>query len=148
MECYLFGRQERFLYGGGSGNAPSSIGAYVAKIDPERTSNRSGTPSVDTTPTGEWNYPGTMAILNDGYLYAIYSYRLSKLDPSTGQVITTLRLPTGAGAPQDTAFNGFSATHDGTIVAKSFYRQAGCTEQGPQALTACPTPRTCPTRSW
>jgi hypothetical protein len=133
-----------FLYGGGSGNAPSSIGAYVAKIDPENLEPIWYTQLIDTTPTGEWNYPGTMAILNDGYLYAIYGYRLSKLDPSTGQVITTLRLPTGAGAPQDTAFNGFSATHDGTIVAKSFYRQAGCTEQGPQALTACPDPSDVP----
>jgi len=133
-----------FLYGGGSGNDPSSIGAYVAKIDPKSLDPIWSTQLIDTTPTGEWNYPGAMAILDDGHLYAIYGYRLPKLDPSTGKVIATLVLPTGAGAPQDTAFNGFNATSDGTIVAKSFYRQAGCMVQGPNALTECPDPSDVP----
>lgn len=128
-----------FLYGGGSGNDfPSSIGAYVAKIDPQTLEPIWYNQLIDTAQNGEWDYPGALAILDDGFLYVIYGYRLSKLDPSTGDVIATLVLPTGDGAPEDTAFNGFSATSDGTIVAKSFYRQAGCTAQGSDALKKCP----------
>ena len=58
-----------------------------------------------------------------------------EIDPSTGNVIATLTLPTGQAAPADTTYNGFSATRDGTLfVAKAFYREAGCPVQGPNAL--------------
>ena len=40
--------------------------------------------------------------------------------------------------PENTSYNGFNATSDGTIVMKSVYRQAGCTIQGPDALLNCP----------
>jgi len=132
-----------FLYGGGSGDDPTSIGAYVARINPRTLESIWYDQLTDTAKTGEWDYPGTMAIQNDGFLYVIYGYRLSKLDAS-GKVVVTLVLPTGDGAPADTAYNGFSATNDGTIVAKSFYRQAGCTVQGPNALSQCPDPSDVP----
>ncbi|HUO05432.1 MAG TPA: hypothetical protein VMU16_09570 [Candidatus Binataceae bacterium] len=132
-----------FLDGGGSGGAASSIGAYVAKINP-KTLNPIWYDQLDyAVQTGEWDYPGTMAIMKDGFIYVIYGYRLSKIDPS-GKVIATLILPTGGAAPADTAYNGFSAASDGTIVAKSFYRQAGCTIQGPNALSECPDPSDVP----
>ncbi len=59
-------------------------------------------------------------------------------------MLATLTLPTGDAAPADTTYNGFSATSDGTIVAKAFYRQAGCTIQGPNALAECPDPSDVP----
>jgi hypothetical protein len=133
-----------FLYGGGSGDDPSSIGAYVAKIDPQTLEPIWHKQLIDTAQNGEWDYPGTLAILDDGFLYVIYGYRLSKLNPSNGHVIATLVLPTGDAAPEDTTYNGFSATRDGTIVAKSFYRQAGCTVQGPSALGQCQDPSDVP----
>ncbi len=135
---------EVFLYGGSSGDDGSSIGAYVAEIDPNTLGSIWFTQLFDAVQNGEWNYPGTEAILDDGDLYVIYGYHLSKIDPATGNVLATLVLPTGDGAPADTSFNGFSATSDGTIVAKSFYRQAGCTVQGPNALAKCPDPSDVP----
>jgi hypothetical protein len=47
-------------------------------------------------------------------------------------------LPTGQAAPRDTAYNGYDALSDGTIVAKTVFRQAGCEEQGFSAFLDCP----------
>lgn len=135
---------QAFLYGGGSGNEAGSIGAYVARIDPNTLQPIWSDQLINTAENGEWDYPGTNAILNNGNLYVIYGYRLSKIDPSTGEVLATLSLPTGAAAPADTAYNGFNAMNDGTLVAKAFYRQAGCTVQGPDALSKCPDPSDVP----
>jgi len=133
-----------FLYGGGSGNDPSSIGAYVARINPDTLKPIWYRQLINTADNGEWDYPGAQALLDNGKLYVIYGYRLSKIDPSTGDVLATLALPTGEAAPADTTYNGFNATSDGTIVAKAFYRQAGCTIQGPNALAECPDPSDVP----
>lgn len=138
-----------YIYGGGYGDVPGSIGAYVAQINPTtlQTIWYNQLINVDNplSPNyGEWDYPGSLGILNDGYLYVSYGYRLAKLDPATGSVISTLVLPTGGGLPENTSFNGFNATSDGTIVMKSVYRQAGCTLQGPDALLDCPNPADVP----
>jgi hypothetical protein len=132
------------LYGGGSGDDPSTIGPFVARIDPRSLKPLWYDQLTRAVETGEWDYPGTQALLNNGYLYVIYGYRLSKINPLTGRVMATLVLPTGDAAPADTTYNGFSATTDGTIVAKAFYRQAGCTVQGPNALAECPDPSDVP----
>ena len=36
---------------------------------------------INTVETNEWNYPGVLSALKDGFLYLIYGYRLAKLDP-------------------------------------------------------------------
>ena len=136
--------EQVFLYGGGSGDDTSSIGAYAARIDPNTLQPIWYDQLINTSDNGEWDYPGAQAILDNGKLYVIYGYHLSKIDPSTGDVLATLTLPTGDAAPADTTYNGFSATSDGTIVAKAFYRQAGCTIQGPNALAECPDPSDVP----
>jgi len=138
------GPGQMFLYGGGSGNDSPSIGAYVARIDPVTLQPIWYNQLIDTADNGEWDYPGAQALLDDGKLYVIYGYRLSKIDPFTGKVLATLALPTGDAAPADTTYNGFDAASDGTIVAKAFYRQAGCTVQGPNALAECPDPSDVP----
>lgn len=133
-----------FIYGGGYGDVPFSIGAYVARVNPETLEHIWYTQLIDTQHNGEWDYPGSLGILEDGYLYVSYGYRLAKIDPDTGKVISTLVLPTGGGLPENTSFNGFNATSDGTIVMKSVYREAGCTIQGPDALLDCPDPTNVP----
>jgi hypothetical protein len=138
-----------YIYGGGYGDVAGSIGAYVARVNPTTLQsiwyNQLINIANPLSPNyGEWDYPGSLGILEDGYLYVSYGYRLAKLDPATGNVITTLPLPTGQGLPQNTSFNGFNATADGTIVMKSVYRQAGCDIQGPDALLHCPDPTDVP----
>lgn len=133
-----------FIYGGGYGDEPGSIGAFVAKVDPHSLEPIWYNQLINTSLNGEWDYPGSMGILRDGFLYVIYGYRLSKIDPSTGITIKTLELPTGGGAKENTAYNGFDATADGILVMKSVYRQSGCSIQGPDALLDCPDPTDVP----
>ncbi len=133
-----------YIYGGGYGDDLFSIGAYVAQVNPDTLEHIWHTQLIDTKHNGEWDYPGSLGILEDGYLYVSYGYRLAKLDPATGHIISILVLPTGEGAPENTSFNGFNATADGTIVMKSVYRQAGCLIQGPDALLECPNPTDVP----
>lgn len=133
-----------FIYGGGYGDIPGSIGAFVAKVNPHTLEPIWYNQLINTFVNGEWDYPGSMAILRDGKIYVIYGYRLSKLNPETGEVIKTLKLPTGEGRKENTSFNGFNATPDGILIMKSVYRQAGCTIQGPDALLDCPDPTDVP----
>lgn len=135
---------EIFIYGGGYGDEPGSIGAFVAKVHPHTLKPIWYNQLINTAQNGEWDYPGSMSILGDGLLYVIYGYRLSKIDPATGTTIKTLKLPTGQGSKKNTAYNGFNATADGTLIMKSVYRQAGCTIQGPDALLDCPDPTNVP----
>lgn len=127
-----------FLYGGGAGNEASSTGAWVAKVDAATLQPVWSRQLINTQQTGEWDYPGASAILEDGMLYVIYGYHLAKVDPQNGDVVATLTLPTGDAAPANTTYNGFSATAAGVIVAKPIFRQPGCTEQGGNALVQCP----------
>lgn len=132
-----------FIYGGGYGDVSGSIGAFVAKVNPDTLEPIWYNQLINTSINGEWDYPGSMGILQDGFLYVSYGYRLAKLD-RTGAVIDTLVLPTGDAEPENTSFNGFNATSDGIIVMKSVYRQAGCSIQGPDALLNCPDPSDVP----
>lgn len=133
-----------FIYGGGYGDVVDSFGAFVAKIDPNTLEPIWYNQLIDTRSNGEWDYPGSMGILQDGFIYVSYGYRLAKLDPTSGKVIATLVLPTGGAEAENTSFNGFNATSDGFIIMKSVYRQAGCTIQGPDALLSCPDPSDVP----
>lgn len=132
-----------FIYGGGYGDVTGSVGSFVAKVDPATLGPAWYNQLINTSINGEWDYPGSMGILQDGFIYVSYGYRLAKLSKN-GTIIDTLILPTGDAEPQNTSFNGFNATSDGIIVMKSVYRQAGCSIQGPDALLSCPDPSDVP----
>ena len=132
-----------FVYGGGYGDVPGGTGAFVAKVDPVSLEPVWMTKLIDTVETDEWNYPGVLSALRDGYLYQIYGYRLAKIDAGDGTVVGTLELPTLA-APRDTSYNGLDAFPDGTLVAKTVYREAGCEEQGFSAFLNCTDPNNVP----
>jgi len=134
---------QAFIYGGGYGDVAGSIGAFVAKVNPNTLEPIWYNQLINTSVNGEWDYPGSMGILQDGFIYVSYGYRLAKLD-RTGAVMSTLVLPTGGAEPLNTSFNGFNATSDGIIVMKSVYREAGCSFQGPDALLNCPDPSDVP----
>lgn len=132
-----------YIYGGGYGDEIGSIGAFVARVNPDTLEPIWYRQLIDTRNNGEWDYPGSMGILQNGFIYVSYGYRLAKLD-SYGRIIDKLVLPTGDALPSNTSYNGFNATSDGIIVMKSVYRQAGCTLQGPDALLNCPDPTDVP----
>lgn len=127
-----------FVYGGGYGDVKGGTGAFVAKVNPVSLKTIWYNKLIDTVVTNEWDYPGVLSILRDGYLYVIYGYRLAKLNPTDGSLIgKPLELPTLA-AQRDTSYNGLDALPDGTLIAKTVYREAGCEEQGFSAFLGCP----------
>ncbi|MFL6246754.1 MAG: hypothetical protein ACJ74H_12060 [Thermoanaerobaculia bacterium] len=137
------GPDQVFVYGGGYGDVEGGTGAFVAKVDPASLEPVWHTQLIDTNQTGEWNYPGVLSALRDGFLYQIYGYRLAKLDPRDGSVVKTVLLPTLA-AQRDTSYNGLDALSDGTLIAKTVYREAGCEEQGFSAFVSCTDPANVP----
>jgi hypothetical protein len=131
-----------FIYGGAYGDE-GGTGSFVARVDPQTLQTVWFNQLINIVGTNEWNYPGVLSTLKDGLLYLIYGYRLAKLDPRDGQVLDQIELPTLA-ALDDTSYNGLSGLPDGTLVAKSVYRQAGCQEQGFLAFLDCPDPTDVP----
>ena len=76
-----------FIQGGSYGDVEGSIGPFVAKVDPQTLEPVWYTQLVNTVETGEWDYPGAMAIMNDGYIYVVSGYRIFKVDPADGNVV-------------------------------------------------------------
>lgn len=58
-----------YIYGGGYGNVLGSIGAYVAQVNPITLTPIWYNQLINTSINGEWDYPGSLGILDDGYLY-------------------------------------------------------------------------------
>jgi len=132
-----------FIQGGSYGDVPGSIGPFVAKFDPQTLAPIWYTQLRNTVDAEEWDYPGAMAIENDGFIYVVSGYRIYKVDPKDGSVVDTLVLPTlvhmrnnypNLPATYDTnltddsintSYNGINALPDGTIVLKSLYRVDG-----------------------
>ncbi|NBS16163.1 MAG: hypothetical protein EBS79_04500 [Gammaproteobacteria bacterium] len=151
-----------FIQGGSYGDIPGSIGPFVAKVDPQTLKPLWFTQLQNTVETGDWDYPGAMAIEMDGFIYVVSGYKLYKVAPRDGKVLSTLDLPTMVymrtnypATPatyattltddsQNTSYNGLNALPDGTIVVKSLYRVAGCTLNGPSALLNCPDAKNVP----
>ncbi len=153
---------DAFIQGGSYGDVNGSIGPFVAKVDPKTLKPVWYRQLANTLQTGEWDYPGAMAIENNGFIYVVSGYRIFKVNPVNGTVVKTLKLPThvymrknypdtpptyDTTLTQDavnTSYNGINALPDGTIVVKSLYRVAGCTLNGPSALLECPDARNVP----
>jgi hypothetical protein len=138
------GPDELFIYGGGYGDNPVASGSFVARVEPGTFDQVWRRVLINTNATGEWDYSGVLNVLADGSLVVIYDYHIAKLDPATGDVLAQATLPTGASAPRDTSYNGYDALPDGTIIAKTVYREKGCTEQGFSAFLDCPHPTDVP----
>ncbi len=155
--------EDAFIQGGSYGNFPGSIGPFVAKVNPRTLRPIWFNQLRNTKEEMEWDYPGAMAIMNNGYIYVVSGYRIYKLDPADGSVVDTLVLPTSVymrnnypdtpptydSTPTEyaanTSYNGINAVQDGTIVVKSLYRAADCTDlDGSSALLDCPDSRNVP----
>ena len=109
---------ELFVYGG----YPGVDGAYVAKLDADSLVEQWR--STVRIPAGQWSFIGAMGVLADGFVYSIQSNQLQKVDGDSGvaQVLALPQIdaPAGTGA----AYNGFVASPDGLIFAKSMERGA------------------------
>lgn len=90
-----------------------------------------------------WNYPGAVAALGDGFIYAVVGSRLLKLEPASGEEVGALDLPSPQ-APRDVAYNGFVALSDGRLLMKSIHRTPGCDVDGFAAFLRCGPSRRAP----
>ena len=135
-------RDSLFVFGGAYGDE-GGTGSFVARVNPQTLQTVWFQQLINTLETDEWNYPGVLSTLQDGFLYQIHGYRLAKLDPRDGRVLGQIELHTLA-AQRDTSYNGLDGWPDGTLVAKSVYRQAGCEQQGFDAFLNCPDPADVP----
>jgi len=141
-----------FVYGGGYGDQ-GGMGAYIAKLDAKTLQQVWFKQLQSPDPAVDWIYPGVVGILKDGLLYLTSATQLLKVDPTDGSY-STLTLPTNETndwPPADTAYNGFVALPDGTIITKTVYREQGCPAQGfsaflklPQFGTLCQHPKDVP----
>ena len=138
------GPNNLFIYGGGYGDNPTASGSFVASVEPGTLTERWRTVLINTKATDEWDYPGVLNVMKDGSLIVIYGYHIARLNPTTGEIEASNVLPTGESAPRDTAYNGYDALPDGTIIAKTVNRQKGCSEQGFSAFLNCPNPSDVP----
>lgn len=123
-------------------------GPFVASLNPVNLTRRWQISlwDINIDVSGQWDYPGVMGTLSNGFLYAASGFQLFKLNPATVVVVAKLDLLTTTTyengtvvryPPYSTAYNGFNALPDGTLVAKSLYRQLGCGIQGPTAVLQC-----------
>jgi hypothetical protein len=109
---------ELFAYGG---YVSEDGGAYVAKLDANTLAE---TWRVQLTLPHHWNYPGAMAVLGDGNVYAVAGNLLAKVNAETGKV-QQLTLPQHKGQG-GAAYNGFVVSPDGVLFTKSLERGDGC----------------------
>jgi outer membrane protein assembly factor BamB len=134
------GPDEIYMYGGGSGDAkPPSLQTYIAKLDANTLEEVWRTNLSDASENNQLHLSGAVDVLEDGSLVAISDHTLYKLDGDTGEIVAKNDMPTGDSEPTDSAFNGIDAFPDGTIIARSMNRPAGCTLNGyTAAATTCP----------
>ena len=133
-----------YIYGGGYGDNPAASGSFVARLAPDTFDQVWRRVLINTNVTEEWNYPGVVNTLADGGVIVIYGHHIARIDPDSGRIIARAALPTGRSDPANTAYNGYDALPDGTIIAKTVNRQPGCTEQGFSAFLKCPDPSSAP----
>src|SRR6516165_735643 len=138
------GPDSLYIYGGGYGDNSSAYGSFVARVEPGTLKERWRTVLINTKATDEWDYPGVLNVMKNGGLVVIYGYHIARLNPTSGAIEATTALPTGQSAPADTAYNGFDALPDGTIIAKTVNREKGCSEEGFSAFLKCPNPAATP----
>lgn len=112
------GPNELFAYGG---YVSEEGGAFVARLDADSLVEIW---RAEMRLPDHWNYPGAMAVLDDGNAYAVAGNLLMKVDAETGDAYR-LPLPQhdhGGGA----AYNGFVVNPDGVIFTKSLERGKPC----------------------
>jgi hypothetical protein len=109
---------ELFAYGG---YVSEQGGAYVAKLDAGSLVESWRAP---LRLPDHWNYPGAMAVLGDGNVYAVAGNLLARVNAETGEAqhLTLPQHPGQGGA----AYNGFVVSPDGVLFTKSLERGRPC----------------------
>ena len=124
---------EMYLYAGGS--APS-LNTYISKLEPGSAKELWRTYLSDARENNQLHLSGAVDIYANGDIVAISDHTLYKLDGESGAILAKQDMPTGESEPTNSAFNGYDAFYDGTIIARSMNRPEGCTKNGYQAAAS------------
>ncbi len=123
---------ELFVYGGTVADFPGSGTSYLVKYNTDTGAVVWERTLRESRALGEMVWPGLVTAHGNGDLYVIFGAQLARIDAETGELVRQVQLPLAEGAAlEDTVYNGFTVLSDGTIVTKSFGRQAGCVENIP-----------------
>ena len=127
-------RDEIFVLGGVTGKTEwceenseaCATGAYIAKVNAHTLQIEWRKPLYNAKVNGDWDYPGAIGVHGNGNVYVVNGYRIYKIDPDSGEVLSSNDLPTAPNQKQgDTAYNGFNILSDGNLVMKSLTRIKG-----------------------
>ncbi len=103
-----------------------ATGAYIAKVNAHTLQIEWRKPLYDAKKNGDWDYPGAIGVHGNGFVYVVNGYRIYKIDPESGELLSSNDLPTAPNQAQgDTAYNGFNILSDGNLVMKSLTRIKG-----------------------
>lgn len=128
---------ELFVYFGVYGEIEESTGTTVALLNADTLEEVWRTQVEEQAPE-EWIYPGVLGLHGNGNLYAVGGNTITALDPDTGTILNSAKLPTANEI--NSAYNGYNVASDGTIFVKPVYRT--CDTKGGNALLECPDPQT------
>jgi hypothetical protein len=134
------GIDEMYIYGGASGDAaPPGLQPYVSRVELGTLDEQWRTYLSNVNVTNDFSIAAAVEVLADGSIGTTGGHKLYKINATTGAVQATITIPSGDNPSHDSAFNGFSAFSDGTLVLKSFNRPVGCTLNGYSAAAyKCP----------
>ena len=111
-----------YLYGGADPTQQSGIGSFAAQLDPTTLQPIWFNQLENVQQTGDRSWPGSIQVMSDGSLLAIYGYHIAKLTGvNTGLILIQATLPTPNWSPQLTSYNGLTAMPDGTLIAKPLF---------------------------
>ncbi len=128
---------ELYVYFGVYGEVEGATGPTVALLNADTLAEEWRT-AIDAQGPQEWIYPGALGLHGNGNLYVVGGNTLASLDPETGEILVTTKLPTENAL--HSAYNGYNVASDGTIFVKPVYR--ACDAVGGSALLECPDPQT------
>jgi hypothetical protein len=127
-ELYLTGGDSPALTG------PVAPGPYVAKVDATTGAQIWRTYLDNANVSKRWIATTNLNILASGTIVASWGNTVVLLDPDTGRILKSNRLPVGTTPPADVSFKHLTVAPDGTLILKDQTRPTGATEQGSMAI--------------
>jgi len=113
---------------------PVAPGPFVAKVDATTGKQIWSTYLDNANLSGNWIATENLNILANGKIVFAWDHTIVLLDPDTGLILKTNKLPTGDVPVANISWKHLTVAPDGTFILKSQARPTGSTEQGTMAM--------------
>ena len=127
-ELYITGGDNPALTG------PVAPGPFVAKVDATTGAQIWRTYLDNANVSGNFIATANLNILANGKIVFAWNHTIVLLDPDTGLILKSNKLPTGNTPVADVSFKHVTVAPDGTLILKTQTRPTGSTEQGSMAI--------------